>query len=467
MSIDPYRESETHLHMTVEALKDRINQLESLGNWKLISGASGDLSGDRVTLDDLHTIYPTLNELANTNPWHIRGAQLRYSYIFGKRFDLENVRKKERKILDDPHNRSVLFSIDAMESLNLSMFTAGNVVVLFDRVTGRFTRVPIMEITGAITNPDDDTDVWYVRRTWMSRDAQNNDKEENRWFPTARHEQREGRANLRKTIKVDGAESQTVSQTSVAFVKVGKRPEGSTWGVPDSLGAMLWTVAYSEYLSDNSKLVKALSRFAWNITRPDKAAARRTASEIHEAPGNSVGASAVNAGGGISSVGVPSAQVNMNNGQPLIAAVAASFGVPVIALLSSPGATGGSYGAASTLDQPTIKGFEVLQDSWSEFYEEILRYLGSPDALVVFPPIQTDPPHRILAALGIAVSQGLVWKEDASDFAYDLMGIRRSKQGLPPMDSLDTTVPAQGRSNANIPGGVNQGETDHSLDSDG
>lgn len=447
----------THLNTVIESLVSRMEDLKNVGLWKILSGEQRVNDDNTVELSELHDTYPMLLELAATNPWHIRGVQLRHSYIFGNKFEIEGVgpSSKAFRIINKPQNRNTLFSVDAMDTNNLSMFTAGNMIMLYDEIEQVFTRVPLKEIDSVSTDPDNRMNIWYVRRTWTSMDRAGNDRPQSVWYPVAQYKSE--RKELRKTLG-HGADQKPVDKNTVAFIKHSRRPEGSTWGIPDSLGAVIWTVAYSEYLGDNAKLVKALSRFAWNITRPDKSAVRRTASEVHDAPGG-IGDSAVSAGGGVSTVGVPSAQVNMNNGQPLISAVAASFGVPVIALLSSPGATGGSYGAASTLDQPTVKGFEVLQDSWAEFYEGVLNYLGSKNARVVFPPIQTDPPHRVMAALGVGVAQGLIWREDASDFAYSLMGIRRTKNGLPPVPNEKDPAP--------VPGGVQQGETDHSLDDEG
>lgn len=454
--------TQNHVNQVIEALSDRLNDLEQLGQWTHLNGRP-EIDENKFSLNNAHTFYPTLTELATTNPWHIRGAQLRHSYVFGSGVEFEGIPQSGpyRKMLDDPHNRGVLFSVDAFETNNMSLFTSGNLVVTYNERDRLFTRVPIMQVTAEYTNDDDDTDIWYVRREWTDSQGER----QVMWYPTARYVTRVGRGKVRKVMKV-GNEEQPVSQDSVVFLKHSKRPETSTWGVPDSLGAVVHTTAYSEYLRDNAMLIKALSRFAWNITQADKKAVQRTASEVHEAPDN-VGGAAVSSQGNVSTVGVPSAQVNLNNGQPLIAAVAASFGVPVIALISSPGATGGSYGAATTLDQPTLKGFESLQNSWAEFYKEIFVYVGAKKARAVFSPIEEAPIHRHLTALALAQEKGMIWQEEARDEAVKAIGISKAKPGLPPLPEKDnggSDVPQQGNPGA-VPGGM--GDDSHELDADG
>lgn len=447
----------------VEALSDRLAALEQLPQWLHINGRPVT-DENKFTLANAHQFYPVLTELAATNPWHIRGAQLRHSYVFGSGVEFEGIPQSgpHRSMLDDPHNRGVLFSVDAFETNNMSLFTSGNLAVVYNEKTRLFTRVPIMQLTAEITNDDDDTDIWYVRREWTDSKGER----QVMWYPTARHVSRVGKGKLDKTQKA-GNEIQPVSQDAVVFLKHSKRPETSTWGIPDSLGAVVHTTAYSEYLRDNAMLIKALSRFAWNITQADKKAVQRTASEVHEAP-DSVGGAAVSSQGNVSTVGVPSAQVNLNNGQPLIAAVAASFGVPVIALISSPGATGGSYGAATTLDQPTLKGFESLQRSWAEFYHEIFAYVGVKKARAVFSPIEEAPVHRHLTAIALAQEKGMIWQEEARDEAVKAIGISKAKAGIPPLpeDKINSgsDVPKQGNPGA-VPGGM-QGDS-HDLDADG
>lgn len=444
-----------------ESIADRVLALEDIG-WKKLFGST-DNDNEGLTLDQLKSVIPQLRELAGSNPWHVRGAQLRHSYIFGRGMNYVDVKPRTQKVLDDLHNQKVLFSVDAYDSMNMACFTDAAFIVQRNERTNRFTQIPMLQITGVVTNPDDAMDIWYIKRSWNS-----NGTEMERWLPVAGYK----RSNtIRKTIRgADGATPIPVDQVSAVYIKHTKRQTGWTWGVPDSLAALVWTMAYSGYLEDNSKLVHALSKFAWSITKGtnngiDKAAAQVVLPGIG---GTAVGSSE----GSLASVGVPSAQVNMNNGQPLIAAVATSFGVPTIALLSSPGATGGSYGAATTLDTPTLKGFEALQDSWTLFFQEIITDLGSPKARTEFPSIENDAPYRQITALVSAVELGVIWRDEARDAMLDILDVTKLHEELPELpdypDKSGTLVSGQGVSGAGVNGATTNpgGDTDHSSDSE-
>lgn len=441
-----------------ESLVDRALALEDVG-WKVISGYAHNDDGTGLKLENLHTLSEKLREMAASNPWHVRGSQLRHSYVFGRGMSYADTKPRTEKVIETPHNMAVLSSVEAYEVMNLALFTDGAFVLVREQTTNQFTAVPIAQVKGVITNPDDAMDIRYIKRVWTA-----NGEERQEWIPLSRYK---NTTAIRKSItETRGERSVPVAQNKVVYIKHTKRQSGWTWGVPDSLAAYIWTLAYSGYLQDNVKLVAALSKFAWSLTRNNKSSAEKAAAQI-AAPGVG-GTASMGEGNSLASVGVPSAQVNMNNGQPLIAAVATSFGVPTIALLSSPGSTGGSYGAATTLDQPTLKGFEALQDSWKLFFEEILHDLGSPKARVEFPSIDSDPVHRQITSLVALVELGIIWPDEARDAALDLLDVEKMHNDMPPKpDVSGTLVSRQGVSADGVVGDTsNNGETDHSLETE-
>lgn len=455
MNTDPeYAALAIELETLKESFRTRALEFENVG-WTQLSGYQQE--DDGVDLDTLKNLSEKLRELAATNPLHIRGAQLRHSYVFGRGVTYSDVKPGAQKIMDDPHNKAVLFSVEAYETNNLAMFTDGNYFVLYNSKTQRFNSIPLSEITGIVTDPDDNSSIQYIQRSWSS-----NGDARKVWYPLARFKKSNGKLPL--FIQKDNAAPKVpVHQDIVIYVKQSKRQTGWTLGVPDSLGAMLWTLTYTGYLSDSAKLVNALSKFAWTLTRNTVGGVDKAAAQVKQ-PG--VGGSAVMGdGNALNSVGVPSAQVNFGHGQPLAALVATSFGVPVIALLSSPGATGGSYGAASTLDAPTIQGFEAVQDSWVSFYEEILHDLGSPKATAEFPAIQNDPNYRQVTSLVTAVEMKILWADEARAAILDILDVQKTHDGPPPPDPVVTpgsVVSAQGKTGA-VPGGQSQGDQDANL----
>lgn len=442
--------------MLQESLADRILAAEDVG-WKVISGYAANDDDTGLTLDNLHDLSEKLREYAASNPWHVRGAQLRHSYIFGRGMDYVDLTPRSQKVLDDAHNKSVFGSVDAYEAMNLACFTDGAFILMLNEASKTFTQIPIKQIQGVITNPDDAMDIWYIKRVWNA-----NGKPQQVWLPLSRHKRVQ--SIQRSIVEEDGAPRVAVAQDRVVYIKHTKRQTGWTWGVPDSFAAYVWTMAYSDYLRDAHSLSHALTKFAWTITKASSSGTDRAAAQIAR-PGVG-GTTLTGDGNSVASVGVPSAQVNMNNGQPLIAAVAASFGVPTIALISSPGATGGSYGAATTLDQPTLKGFEALQDSWTLFFEEILHDLGAKKASIEFPSIENDAVYRQITSIGTGVELGLIHRDEGREAVLNLLDVPKLHDDVPDVPdaaNVAAVMSGQGTQGA-IPGGQQSGDSNHDND---
>ena len=454
------RAKDAQIQVLEESLRERSLQIEDVG-WQRIGELGNSDFKDGLDLTTLKLVSAKLRELVDSHPLFKRGAQLRNSYIFGRGMSFTDVdQPRVQKALNDTHNKSVLFSVEGYEIANKALFTDGLFTVLMNKSTRHFITVPLDQVSGFVTNPDDDMDIWYVQRSWGENKV--------KWYPTGRD------PNPVKSIDDGSGQRIPVDNGYTAYLRHANRQTGWTLGLPDGLAAMLWAAAYDAYLMDNAKLVKALSQIAWRITQPNKAAVTAAASRVEGSSGG-IGGTAVSTGD-LSSVGVPSAQVNFGNGQPLAAMVASSFGVPVIALLSSPGATGGSYGSAMTLDTPTIKGFEALQDTWSAFYEALLQGLGAREGKVAFPSIESDATYRQISSIAQMVELKIIWPDEAREAALDLMDVVKMHDTVPPQDepdednnadgSSDTVVSKQGVSSklgsTQNPGG----DTNHDGDAD-
>src|SRR5690349_16521573 len=66
-----------------ESLADRLLRIEDMG-WTVIFGGPEPDEDAGPTLSQLDTVSRQLRPEAATNPLHIRGAQLRHSYVFGR-----------------------------------------------------------------------------------------------------------------------------------------------------------------------------------------------------------------------------------------------------------------------------------------------------------------------------------------------------------------------------------------------
>jgi hypothetical protein len=455
-----FDEQQIQIEQLRESISSRMLALEDIG-WDKISGSKDD---GGPGLSTLKTLIPNLRDMAAVNPLHNRGAQLRHSYVFGRGVEFTNLTPATQAVIDDLYNQATLFSVSGYETNNLEMFCAGNLFILRTEKTNQFSLVPIEQIAAEATDPDDPSRVRYFLREWN-----NGTEKVQRWYPVSRYKKtqvgRGRRGSIAQTLTYNSVEI-PVAQDTVIYHETTQRQGGWRYGIPDSLAGAVW----AGYLTDNATLVKALQQIAWAITSATKTGSSNAAIGVAQ-PGTG-GTAAMGSGNTLSSVGVPSAQVNFNNGQPLAAMVATSFGVPVIALLSSPGATGGSYGAATTLDTPTIKGMKAIQDSWKLFYKEVLADIGSPDAEVNFPNIEQDPTYREVQSIGQAYADGRLFQEEAREATVQILDVRKARKGLPKPDAFnagkapsDTSnpEPSQGNSGA-VPGGTNQDDTNHDGD---
>lgn len=461
-----YDEQQIRIQQLEESLASRMLKLEDIG-WEKINGVEAD---GGPTLATLKPLIGNLRDMAAANPLHKRGAQLRHSYVFGRGVDFTGLTDATEKVIDDLYNQEALFSVKAYETNNLEMFCAGNLFIIRNEKTNQFTRVPIEQIVADATDPDDPSRILYLLRQWS-----NGKEKVQRWYPISRYKKtqvgRGRRGSIAATLDYN-SQPVPVAQDSVIYHEGSQKQAGWRYGIPDSLAASVWSVAYSGYLTDNATLVKALQQIAWAISTASKTGSANAAVGVAQ-PGTG-GTAVMGSGNTLSGVGVPSAQVNFNNGQPLAAMSATAVGVPVIALLSSPGATGGSYGAATTLDTPTIKGMKAVQDSWKLLYQEILADIGSPDGEVSFPNIEQDQTYREVQSVGAAYADGRLFQDEAREATLQLLDVKKTHKGLPKPDNFnagkdpsDTSNPSPSQGNTGAtPGGAGQDVTDHSSDTD-
>lgn len=443
-----------------ESLAARLISLEDVG-WTSIFGGPQPDEDSGPTVEQLHDVIEKLRPEAATNPLHIRGAQLRHSYVFGRGVYFTGLDPKIQDLIDNPYNQQALFSVQAYETNNKTLFTDGNLVVLRDEKTNVLTIIPFTQIVAVGTDPDDNAKIRYIKRAWTS-----NGTNKELWYPLARFKNsRVGRGKRKaqtggilKTFTY-GGKSTRVSQDSVIYVHTANRQSGWTFGLPDSLGAFVWSAAYKGYLSDNAVLVKALSQLAFKVNASTKTGADTAAASIKVA--GTGGTAVVGNGTDVTAVS-RGADVNFNNGQPLAAMVATSLGVPVIALLSSPGATGGSYGAATTLDTPTIKGMKAIQDSWVTLYVEILSDMGAARPLVWFPNISQDETYREVQSLVTAYEAGAINQAEFREAVLDLLDVKKLSDELP-IAPEKQTLSAQGKTGS-VPGGQDQNNGNHDSD---
>lgn len=368
-----------------------------------------------VRLQDVKVISQQARRQTTANPILKRGSMLRASYVFGRGFKMASrnnpLPPRFQSVIDDQINQQVLFSETACKKNERALFTDGNFFVRYDRRNRRFSRVPLDEIAGWATDPDDPEVIRYYLREYERRrpvtDPYNSYTAETVkvWYPLDYVTDPVARIN---DIPVD---------RNFAIIDVKANDEtGSLWGIPDCLPAMPWAWAYSEYLKDGSKMLKALSGIAWQVkTRSTKGGANISSKLINN---KEVAATAVT-GADIELNAMPrNNTVDLATGRPLASMAASAMEVSVEALLSGPGAEGG--GGTPVLDQSTLNAAYARQGNWEDFFMRVLRLIGVPDPSVTFNSIIVDPAYRNIQSLATAWMTGL--------FGADVMQREMSEQ---------------------------------------
>ena len=416
--------------------------------WNTVSSAT---SNGSFTLDELQKAAARIRETSEGNPLLKRGCGLRTSYIFGRGVEFGNLQPRFQKVFDLPQNQDVLFSPEAQVINERSHFTDGQFFVLGNVSTKAFQRVPFDQITAIVTNPDDNEDVWYFRRTW-TRKAQDlggtsaKEQQMNVWYPADTYAPENGRY-------VGRIQDQPVDINFRLFASRVNRRAGNVWGIPDAFPALPWAHAYNEFLKDGSRMLKALSMFAWQLKSKTKTAGQAAAAAI--ANGGTAGSTAV-MGDNMELSSLPRAgSVDLGDGRPLGSMVASALEVSVVALLSDPGSSG-AYGTAQTLDVPTLKAMEARQHVWTLFYQRILNFMGVKDVDINWPKIETEPSQRVAQSLILAYEAGSIWEDELRDAIVEALDIKKMRADLPTANGTKNSaaatggsvVPSQGNSGA-------------------
>ena len=397
--------------------------------------------GDAFTLEQLHDLSNKLTEKTDGNPLLKRGFGLRTSYIFGRGVQMNEFSSRRiEQLVMAPANQQALFSAEAMIINERSNFTAGQFFILGDNSSKRLQRIPFKEITGWVSDPDDIESIRFLRRSWSRMGLDGKTTTVHEWYPVDTYE---------VSARVANIQGQPVNYSKTMFPFMVNKRAGNPWGVPDCFAAYPWAYAYNEYLKDGSRILKSLSMFAWQLKSKTKTGATTAAATI--ATAQTAGSTAIlGADMELASLPRTSNSVDLGNGKPLAAMVAAALEVSVVALMSDPG-TSGAYGVAQTLDIPTTKAMQARQRLWELYLDRIMRFFGQKETTVKWPKMETESSYRMVQSLALAYEAGAIWQDEMRAAVMDELDVH-ALHSTPPMDSSDSpddsgsAVPSQGNS---------------------
>lgn len=395
--------------------------------------------GDAFTLEQLHDLSNKLTEKTDGNPLLKRGFGLRTSYIFGRGVQMNEFSSRRiEQLVMAPANQQALFSAEAMIINERSNFTAGQFFILGDNSSKRLQRIPFKEITGWVSDPDDIESIRFLRRSWSRMGLDGKTTTVHEWYTVDTYE---------VSARVASIQGQPVNYSKTMFPFMVNKRAGNPWGVPDCFAAYPWAYAYNEYLKDGSRILKSLSMFAWQLKSKTKTGATTAAATI--ATPQTAGSTAIlGADMELASLPRTSNSVDLGNGKPLAAMVAAALEVSVVALMSDPG-TSGAYGVAQTLDVPTTKAMQARQRLWELYLERVMRFFGQRETTVKWPKMETESSYRMVQSLALAYEAGAIWQDEMRAAVMDELDVP-SLHSTVPGDTSDSSqgsgVPSQGNS---------------------
>lgn len=385
---------------TVEQLVEEVEELEGELREALGDSYSGNalygpdwvdnLSNDHVGSHrgDLEPITRLSRTMTVANPLIRRGVSLRCAYVWGGGVDIiarasggddgmQDVNSVVQAFLDTPGNALVADLVDPVNERSLA--TDGQVffVCFTNPATGavQVRRLPWDQVRDILTNPEDASEPWYYKREWdvrtISQTGMMTTEHRVAYYPALRY-----RPQTRPKQLSDGQSAPApIHWDAPVHHMAVNRLDGWQFGLGDVFAGLDWARAYSVFLEDWAKLMKALSMLAWRAQAKGSKTTNMAAKILAAGQANTVGATAVT-NGDITVEAIPKtgATIDADSGRPVAAMVAAALDVPVTMLLGDPGTTG-ARAVAETLDRPTELMATLRRGAWTATFHAILDYV--------------------------------------------------------------------------------------------
>lgn len=478
-----YRTELAELRNALENTQMRAE--ESMSNLSLLLDNDGwiELTGystDGPSLQQVQTAGKKLRNLVGLNAHMGRGARARYSYIWEGGIHHEGIpeagrgRTNVRNIINDPVNQRNFFGASARERQEKGCYSNGHYFVIGEDVKARpstpkrLKPLPIWQITAAIVDPDDSSDLWAIRRSWSTDGILDVDTNgvltgsnlNHEWIFLNAHKDKES-----ATVAYNGGR-ETVNRTKRVFMEAVNRQDGWTWGLPDAIAGMAWADQYRKGMLNGLKMQEALATLAFKLKAQTAKGANNAAAKVANSTEKG-GTAAMVDGMDVAALATAGRGYDFDSLRPVLAVVATSLDVSVVALSSDPGAAGSSYGAGQLLDMPTMLAMEARRMIHVEFEEEILKWLGVETPKAWFSPLRDGAElYRELQAFMLPLLQGLYDPQEIRDRTDSFMGwpsgtvpagvLTPNNRNSLPLKSIDTDVaggapttaaPDQGASN--------------------
>lgn len=368
----------------MELLQERIAALELAledASWQRLIGESER----EFSRDGLRQICSMSRLMYLKNPLIQRGVNVQRDYVFGQGISVKAepaaVDEVVQRFWDDQKNQAELTSQQALMGKEVDLAIGGNIffVLFTNLVTGqvRVRSIPVDEVQEIISNPEDAQEQWLYKRVWLQEwvdlatgtqmvESKTAYYPDWRWMPSTRP----------GTI----GNFPVLWDQPVYHVKVGGLA-AMRFGLPEVYAAIDWARAYKGFLEDWATIVRAYSRFAFQLTVKGKTAIQAAkvklgstlssdSSETNPAPAAaSTFIGSENAS--LQPVRTSGATTSADDARRLLLMVAATMGLPETFFGD---ASVGSLATAQSLDRPTELKFLSRQALWADVLTAICDY---------------------------------------------------------------------------------------------
>ena len=369
-------------------LTERLAELElSLedSGWQRLSGES-ETEFSRAALRKINSmarLYWLKNPLVR------QAVAVQTRYVFGQGVSIQGrhpaVNEVVQAFLADRKNQSELTSHQARMIKETELQLFANVFFVFfpNLSTGR-VRVRTIgpdEIDDVICNPEDAKDPWYYRRGWARKawdatSGQSAHVAETAYYPDWRYNPAGGHPATigGHPVKAD---------TPVYHVAVNRLSD-MRFGVSEVYASLDWAKAYTQFLSDWATIVRAYSRFAWNLQTKGgsagvAAAKARLGTTLTASSGRETNPPPATASTFIGTEGVSmtpiktsGATTSAEDGRHIRLMVGAAMGI-FDHYFGDPST--GNLATATAMERPMELMFRDRQTLWADVLRDILDYV--------------------------------------------------------------------------------------------
>lgn len=385
-------------------------------------------------------------EMTKMNALMGHALRIKTNHVFGRGFSFDitpagksgKTAPRLQKMIDDPENQRVIFSANALKSLNRTLWNTGNIYALWNEREKEFTILPVDTAIedGVITYDDNPSRVKYYKRSYIKRndipvtqDAKNPQNKYEEWIPVLEYKEKLGKS-LPKTIKISGKDEPVNQDCVIIDLRVNKDEE-DLYGVPDSFAAIPWAWASAEYIKDGSKLLKAYAAIAYQIKTKTESGKKAAGAAI--ATGKIAGSAVTGPDTEISQINRASA-VDLYTGRPIQAMFASAVDLSVTSVTNDTG-KGGAYGSEQVLTTPELLSALSRQEDFAAFFSRLFRAMGF-EGTLKFKALTVDPDHRRAQTALLFRTGGGISQKEFRAFGLEVLDMEGDPNELPEPDEF-------------------------------